>query len=135
MLKQFIIFLLAILGTLAQMSITSVLPFLEYINIVLLIIIYLILSKNPFVIFFAFFCGYLLDVYSSATFGLNILTYTTIAFILIFIYLNFLSSSRIIPFIMSFISICLYYLLANLAMIILSFLKIIPKIEIWNRLM
>ncbi|PIR66931.1 MAG: rod shape-determining protein MreD [Parcubacteria group bacterium CG10_big_fil_rev_8_21_14_0_10_36_14] len=133
MLKQLIIFALVIIGVLTQISIVNTMPFLEHINIVLLFLIYLVLLKNPFVVLFAFVSGYLLDIYSSATFGLNIMAYTIVAFILIFIYLNFFSSSRIIPIIMAFISISLYYFLVNLAILTLSFLKIIPKIEIWSQ--
>ncbi len=133
MLRWLINLLIILILVLFQTSIFSVLPFLASINFVLLFIIYLTIRGEDSFLLVAIIGGYLLDLYSSYTFGTHILTILIITFFSKYIYFNVLTNHRFFPIIILIIlNIILYHSIFLLTVFGLNFLKLLPMIETIN---
>ncbi|MBU1180046.1 rod shape-determining protein MreD [Patescibacteria group bacterium] len=130
MFKWLINLLIILVLVLLQTSIFSVLPYFKNINFVLLFIIFLTLQNDKSFLPLAIIAGYLLDIYSSYTFGIHILAITGVSFLSNYIYFNILTNHRFFPviFLMSFI-IVVYHFIISTTVFGLGFLKLLPKTE------
>lgn len=110
-----------------QLSFFSILPLINNLNFILLLVLYLSTKKNYFFIPAAVIGGWLLDMYSSFTFGTQFLALAIIAALSNFIYFRFLAGHRFFPFmLLTALCIVIYRLIVRIIVAALDFLKIAP---------
>jgi len=133
MFKLFINILIVIGLVVFKISFLNTLPIFNILNPVIIFIIFLAITNNKHYIIMAFVAGYLLDLYSHYTFGINILSLTSVAIISNYVYTSVLTSHRFLPLIfLFFINILLFHSIAIFTISILSFLKISPPSNLIN---
>jgi len=123
-------FFAIIILAVAQTSFLSVLPFFQYFHPILLYVIYISIKRGGFLPT-AILGGYIMDIYSSYSFGLHIAAIAFAAAFANYIYFNILTSRRFFTVvILTAASIFMYHMILFAGIAILSFLKLSPKTNI-----
>ena len=135
MFKQLINLIFLIVLILMHISIFNVLPYFKYLNLVLLFVVYLTIKGDKSFLWTAVAAGYLLDLYSSYTFGVHILAIVGIAFLSNYIYFKILTNHRFFPVVI-LVSFCIviYHFIISSTIFVLGFLKLLPKIAVINKI-
>lgn len=135
MLRPIINLVILIIIVLLQVSIFSVLPYFKYLNFVLLFVLFLTIKNDKHFLWMAIIAGYLLDIYSSYTFGTHILAMIVISFLSNYIYFNILTNHRFFPIVvLTGFSIAVYHFIISATIFILGFLKLLPGVSVVNRI-